>query len=188
MLRSARTRPRPSAPPSGQKPVTRSKVRSFPPPSRKAIALQPITKVARRLVPQIDVEVARLAEERALLVGRRLADLILEGQRLRWEESEHGVHDVDAPLVCARQIHVAGDSRTRKAFDLEAHDDHAGGLRNVRQLDRGTQRSRILEELGLEGRGAVEVAEADLIFDGERRADVAREPAAGLQRGLEQYA
>ena len=123
-----------------------------------------------------DLEVARRVEQGPLLGSGREPGLVLErGGR---EEPEHGVEGVD-------QL-ASPDPGGRSALDLEADDDHRRGLAQAGVDDLGLQAAGVLAQLGVDGPGPVEVAEHQRHVGRQRAAHVAGQPAAGLERGLEQ--
>ena len=125
----------------------------------------------RRPRGEVDEEVARPLEELAVGVEDREPGLVRE--RGRREEAEDGLHLVDRPLS-----HGAGH--------LERLDDHRPGRRDAVQLHARRERAGVGEDLAEKRPGPVEIAEAELLVDAQRRADVAREPAARLERRLEE--
>ena len=104
----------------------------------------------------------------------RIANSDLIGQRLGREEPEVG---------------VSAEHRTGRAIDdeVEGHDDHAGRLRHPGEGEVGGENAGVGVHRSMLHRATAEIAEAQVDVARERGAEVGGEPAARLQRHLEQH-
>ena len=98
----------------------------------------------------------------------------LRRQCLGRKEAEHRAQPIDLAVAEA-------------ADHAEVLDDHAGAGGHIGEFDLGDQRAGASDEFGHHRTLAVEVAETEFRRAGQRRADIARQPAARLQRGLQQH-
>ena len=133
---------------------------------------RPICGPIASLAPgEIDARVSAGHQQLPLGLGGGQAHLVFQG--LTREEPEDGVHLI-YPLLAQRALHLEGD------------DDHRPGAGGVDAADPREQGPRVRQQLHQLSTGAVQVAKCQLLLHAERAAHVGSQPAAGLQRGLQQ--